>query len=1454
MNYPFILIIIIIIVKNKKILLTQCPYDTPLLKSNNCFEGYCKSTLFTSKTCTINNTLIKTQWFDNILPVSNYNFTYVDIITMSNGDLLIETSSYPSQNKRIFYGIKKNGRPYFKNITTFKESTNYTIITSKDRFESFISKIKLNGSVDDKEYIISIPKDAGKNFELYDFDNNIIYEKQAQSFFKSLAVFSFDGSVIRLSTINSYYILALSGKLSGINYFCLIKLLFTSVDFINNDPVIEIVKTKSSNSVSVSCFETTSQNIICFYQNVSLDYVIAVYDYNLNNKTFSKLIEGPNSNNIFFKAIHFTGETGAFGYYIYNGTESQFYIQFKSYNKQNNEFSNFFNDISLIKIDKALNLENGTLLNDMIKLSDSKLCFMAYNAEKYKRIFVIIINNYSGEKIKIKYYYSNIYKLYNYRFPRELRISYYNNLIAMATGFKNDDETYASTFLLIFSYPNSTDFDVNITDKLRSFSNIYINPKENCFINNNLFGYIFYGIKIMDFSEGYELKSKNNNTEINKNSILINNDQIEFVLSKKINFQQNGKIEYAMVLTEPDYNEFSQYSPIIDNSYCGGVDDEENFFNKNLYVGKTSYINIIIDSELITNNCDNDENCALCFKEDSNYCITCKYSYKIINSEKKCLTNKTDEKESILTSLITTIPKTTQPIITEPKINQFITTEPKATQPFTTESKTTQPIITEPKTTHPIITEQKTTHPITTEPKTTQPIITHPIIDFKSIIDKSTMSEMLKTDERINSIITDIININSSNICSNEKILKNNCHTGKMNINQANEIKDNLLNKNYTLNKTNTIIITENIIIQLSTLEDQENSDNIDVSNINFGECEEILKKINGIPNSEELIVYKTDIKIEDLSATYVTYEVYHPYSLEKLDLSLCNKVQIIINVPVKLNDNVETLYESLSEYGYNLFNESDSFYNDNCATYTTFNGTDILLSDRKKDIYSEVQNQSMCQVGCELKLYNKTTKKLRCDCSLNQELEELTDFNIEKLFSQKVIEETFYNTLVNSNFKILKCYKLLFTSETIKNIGEIIMTILFAIFIILMIIFCIKSKKKINSYITSILRSKIITTQDNMKYNKNKKKVKYKDERMKTYTIKKKVKQPPKKINKRINTEEKKDKINKSKKISGQNHSGKYYQSNIFLNVNMVKPPNRTRIFNIKNRRRNGLKNKIILKKEKIEIYKGKFKDLSYKKLNNISSEKMINKNKKDNLGILKKDARYKYLNDQELNSLDYKLALEFDKRTLFQYYWSILKKKQLIFFSFIPANDYNLSTIKIALFLISFSLYFSINGFFFSDDTMHKFYEENGVYDIINQIPQILYSIIISSIINIILKSLSLSEKNILEIKEITDFNIAKERSEEVEFCLKIKFIIFLIFSFLIMIFFWYFISCFCAVYINTQYILIKDTLISFCLSMIYPFAFNIIPGFLRIPALRAKNKDKECLYKMANIIALF
>lgn len=67
----------------------------------------------------------------------------------------------------------------------------------------------------------------------------------------------------------------------------------------------------------------------------------------------------------------------------------------------------------------------------------------------------------------------------------------------------------AYTSLIILSYPNSTDFDLVISDNLKEYNNVCINLNNKLAIKNKLFGYNVYGIKIVDFYDGLNIKSYN---------------------------------------------------------------------------------------------------------------------------------------------------------------------------------------------------------------------------------------------------------------------------------------------------------------------------------------------------------------------------------------------------------------------------------------------------------------------------------------------------------------------------------------------------------------------------------------------------------------------------------------------------------------------------------------------------------------------------------------------------------------------------------------------------------------------------------------------------------------------------------------------------------------------------------------------------------------------------------
>ena len=150
-----------------------------------------------------------------------------------------------------------------------------------------------------------------------------------------------------------------------------------------------------------------------------------------------------------------------------------------------------------------------------------------------------------------------------------------------------------------------------------------------------------------------------------------------------------------------------------------------------------------------------------------------------------------------------------------------------------------------------------------------------------------------------------------------------------------------------------------------------------------------------------------------------------------------------------------------------------------------------------------------------------------------------------------------------------------------------------------------------------------------------------------------------------------------------------------------------------------------------------------------------------------------------------------------------------------------------------------------------MHSIFISKGKFNIIYQIPKILYSSFLSSLVNTIIQIIAFSEKYIIQIKNEKQKKDKKKKAFEIKKFLIIKFIIYFIVVFLLLFLFWYYISCFCAVYKNTQIYLIKEVLINFGLTNLYPLFISLFPGIFRIPSLRAKKQDKQCLYQFSKMM---
>ena len=216
-------------------------------------------------------------------------------------------------------------------------------------------------------------------------------------------------------------------------------------------------------------------------------------------------------------------------------------------------------------------------------------------------------------------------------------------------------------------------------------------------------------------------------------------------------------------------------------------------------------------------------------------------------------------------------------------------------------------------------------------------------------------------------------------------------------------------------------------------------------------------------------------------------------------------------------------------------------------------------------------------------------------------------------------------------------------------------------------------------------------------------------------------------------------------------------------------------------------------------------------------------------------------------MNELIYETAKKKDKRTYSQYYLSLLRTRHFLISTFFNNNDYNSRFIKIYIFFYTFAINYVISAMFYSDNTMHKILIDEGSFDFTYQLPQMIYSLIISSILKAILNYLGLYGKNIIDFKNRENKEI---NTENVLSNIKIKIILFFIITYILLIFFWIYLGCFCAVYENTQIHLFLDVSLSFGISFITPFFKYLLPGILRIPSLKDKT-DRPLMFKFSKLL---
>ena len=208
---------------------------------------------------------------------------------------------------------------------------------------------------------------------------------------------------------------------------------------------------------------------------------------------------------------------------------------------------------------------------------------------------------------------------------------------------------------------------------------------------------------------------------------------------------------------------------------------------------------------------------------------------------------------------------------------------------------------------------------------------------------------------------------------------------------------------------------------------------------------------------------------------------------------------------------------------------------------------------------------------------------------------------------------------------------------------------------------------------------------------------------------------------------------------------------------------------------------------------------------------------------------------------------------RSFIYYFWRVSKKKVIFLKPFNDISVFEPFSVKICNFLFIISLFFTFSCLLFRDKYIgERFLTQKSLkvnYTISHDIKRSFYVGLICSFISICFDYLLVIKKKfVLVIRYERDQNQFLKKTKEIIKSYKYRLIFFLTLDFILIIFFWYYVSSFCAVYVGTQSAMIISSLFALLFGSILQFLFAFIITCFRKIGLECNN---NICYKISQIL---
>ena len=595
---------------------------------------------------------------------------------------------------------------------------------------------------------------------------------------------------------------------------------------------------------------------------------------------------------------------------------------------------------------------------------------------------------------------------------------------------------------------------------------------------------------------------------------------------------------------------------------------------------------------------------------------------------------------------------------------------------------------------------------------------------------------------------------------------------------------------------------------------------------INLDECGDILKEKHNLNKNEDLIVFKIEYHYPEFKIPIIEYQIFSENGVKKLNLNHCKDIKIHYYIPKEI-----TNYE---EYKYDPEN---NYYNDKCLTFKINEPTDIVLYDRKDEFNQN--NMSLCENLCKYKGY--INNNIKCECEVKLKFNSFLNDNSDKynLIYRFEVKKTNAN-----NFWIIKCFldNYIRASLLFNGITYFILVIL-GITIIGVILFRAKEYKQFHKNIHILVQTAIIIKTERGELNEEESEISDKEEEDEI--------NEKNSDNNDDNDEVLKNGIKGEEKEIDLNYDNDYEKNKKKLKDEILRVKENKIVFttddkdsviNFKKPKKNFvpgekegyLQNKIISEK-KSDLEKSN-NDIS----DSINELIIDNKIKKTFLEKTK----------VEWNNLSYKEAKKEDKRTFFQFYFSLIKTKHILFLPFRGEKDYNSRIINICNLLFVLVIYLTINTMFVDESSIHNIYISKGKFDFSYNVPKIVLATFLIYILQVLYFYAISLERITLEIKGNVNKNFFKRVNNVMNIIIVKIFITFSI-NILLLVFSWLYIGCFTSIFPKTKMHLIKITIISFSISIVIPLVIFLLISSLRIFSLKKENR--KGLYQISQLLQI-